>query len=509
MAALAGLRWTGATEAEMGPGRVELSARWGQGRTTIALPPLGQVSADTHGTPLAVGARVLSVDVEAAQRTIAGADPIAALQAEITDDLPSAFTGFLRHVLLLAAATGAVAALLLPGRGLWHPVFGAVGGVLAVAVLLYATWAPYDLDAFGEPTFEGELARAPGLIAAAERNLRDLEVVRSRVETLSDRLAELYAASLAELPGGATGETSILHVSDLHLNPLGAELVVELAGDLAVDAVLDTGDVTTFGFPIEARYGQILARAPVPYLVVPGNHDSAENRAQLAAFEGITVLDEAVVEIGGVRILGVPDPTFTASRELSTVAANQRKLALAGDVAELVEAEEPDVLAVHDARQATESTGLVPVVVAGHAHERDEARIDGTLVLTVGSTGATGLGAFTVDTSLGYEAQVLRFDGGRLVAVDYLTVEGIGGSFTLERRLVTGTDEEPPEASTGGGGRDRVRSAGADSPERAEHEAGLGLRVEEGRLGRHPLAAVGGGLDLGHGGGPQQHPGLR
>lgn len=92
--------------------------------------------------------------------------------------------------------------------------------------------------------------------------------------------------------------------------------------------------------------------------------------------------------------------------------------------------------AVHDLRQAEQSTGSVPVVVAGHLHERTDEERDGTRLLTVGSTGATGLGSFTVETSEPYEAQVLRFRDGGLVAIDYLTVEGIGGDFTLERRLV-------------------------------------------------------------------------
>ena len=43
----------------------------------------------------------------------------------------------------------------------------------------------------------------------------------------------------------------------------------------------------------------------------------------------------------------------------------------------------------------------------------------------------------------------------------------------------------------------------------AEHQAGLGLGVEERGLRRHALAAVGGGLDLGDGGRAQQHAGLR
>lgn len=414
----------------------------------MQLPPLGRISADTHGVPLTLVARVLAVDVDEAQRAASGSQPLRRLEEEITEDLPSALRDFVLHVLLFAAGTGALAALLLPERGLWHAAPGAIGGVVAVAALLAATWVPYDLEAFREPTFEGELVRAPGIIAAAERSLTDLEAVRTRVDALSDRLAELYAASVDELPGGAEGETSILHVSDLHLNPLAAELVVQLAGDLGVDAILDTGDVTTFGLAVEARFGEILAEAPVPYLLVPGNHDSSFNRGQLATVEGITVLDETVVEVEGVRILGVPDPTFTASNELSTDEANERKLALADGVAERVRDTAPDVLAVHDARQAATSAGLMPLAVAGHTHERTEAVQDGTRFLTVGSTGATGLGAFTVDTDHPYEAEVLRFDGSTLVAIDYLTVTGIGGSFELERRLVESPENPDDDATT-------------------------------------------------------------
>ena len=81
-------------------------------------------------------------------------------------------------------------------------------------------------------------------------------------------------------------------------------------------------------------------------------------------------------------------------------------------------------------------TGDAPLVKSG----------DGTLVLTVGSTGATGLEEFTVETSRPYEAQVLRFREGRLIAIDYLTVQGIGGDFTLERRLVDVAEAEPEDA---------------------------------------------------------------
>jgi len=436
-AALLALTWTGSMEADVGPGRVQLSSALHLGGGTIVeLPPLGQLSASTHAAPMRLKATVLAVDVDAVQLTARGDDPIALLESSITKDLGPSLRWFAWRTLALSALAGAVGALLLPGRHWWTAAAGAVGGATAVAALLGATWAPYDRAAFDEPTFHGELVRVPGLLDAAERNLGDLEAVRGRVDAVSDRLASLYAASAGELPGSRAGDTAILHVSDLHLNPLAADLVVQLAGDLEVDAVLDTGDVTTFGLGVEAQFGEVLASVDVPYVLVPGNHDSPLNRIALADIDGITVLDGEVTEVGGVRILGVADPSFTATNEVTTEQAREQRLAEAGAVAELVDQEEPDVLAVHDRRLADESLGRVPLVVAGHVHERSERVVDGTRVLTVGSTGATGLEEFTVETSRPYEAEVLRFREGRLIAVDYLTVQGIGGDFTLERRLI-------------------------------------------------------------------------
>jgi len=436
-AALLALTWTGSMEADVGPGRVQISSavRLGGG-TTVELPPLGRLTAATHAAPLRLKATVVAVDVDAVQVTASGAEPLTSLEASITRDLEPALTRFATRALLLSGLAGALGALLLPGRHWWTAASGAVGGATAVGLLMAVTWAPYDRDAFAEPTFHGELVRVPGLLDAAERSLGDLEEVRGRVDVVSDRLASLYAASAGELPGSRVGDTSILHVSDLHLNPLAAELVVRLAEDLEVDAVLDTGDVTTFGLPVEARYGEVLASVDVPYLIVPGNHDSPVNREQLAGIDGITVLDGDVVDVGDVRILGVADPTFTATNEVTTDEARDQRLAAAGAVADLVEAEEPDVLAVHDRRHADESLGAVPLVVAGHVHERSDRVTDGTRVLTVGSAGATGLGEFMVETRRPYEAQVLRFRNGQLIAIDYLTVHGIGGDFALERRLV-------------------------------------------------------------------------
>ena len=96
----------------------------------------------------------------------------------------------------------------------------------------------------------------------------------------------------------------------------------------------------------------------------------------------------------------------------------------------------PDVLAVHDRRLAEASSGKVPLVLAGHVHRRTSSSQDGTLTLTVGSTGSTGLGSFTVESGQAYEAEVLHFRDGRLEVVDYVTVRGVSGEFSVERQVI-------------------------------------------------------------------------
>lgn len=473
LGALAGVLGLGIVSAtgEVGPGTVDVRARWGLGgETELGLPPLGRVSAHTHRTPLIVRARVAELDLEELQRVLAEEDPDRALRDEVAGDLGPLLRRFALRALLLGAVAGGVAGALVPGRRWPHVAVGAGAGLCAVVVLLGLTWRDFEPEAFDEPRFQGPLERAPAVVAAVRRQVEDLEEVAGRVRTLGGQLSRLYAvSSSAAGAGGPVGdEVRILHVSDLHLNPLGVEVVQDLAERFDVDAVLDTGDLTTFGLPLESRIAELVDDVRVPYYYVPGNHDSNANRASFAADPALTLVDGEVVEIGGVRVLGVADPTFTADNETSTEEARSLKEADAFRVAELVDRTRPDVLAVHDPVQAGESFGEVPVVVAGHVHERRRDEREGSLLLTVGSTGATGLGSFTVEADLAYEAQVLHFRDARLVTVDYVSLQGLSGSFVLDRSVVAPDQDEPAEdsegQSRGTSGPIRRRTSAATSP---------------------------------------------
>jgi predicted phosphodiesterase len=445
VAAVALLGPASSTSGEVGPGRVAVQARFDtQGRTILALPPLGLISAHTHSPPVTLEARVDQVDVDRLQTVFAGHRPDGLLRDQVEVDLEPLLQRMGLRAGIVALLVGAVAGAVIPHRRWTTVVAGSAGALVVVTLLLGSTWQSFDPAAFDDnPRFEGPLERAPAVLAAVRKEFGDLDDVRTRLAMLSTRVTDLYAAAAgAESSHGARDEVRILHIADVHLNPVGLEMAAQLARDFDVDAVLDTGDLTSFGLEAEARFAELLGTFDVPYLFVPGNHDSAEARAALAAHPAVTFLDGEIATVGDVTILGVGDPSFTADNVIDTDAANRMKLDQAPRVASLVRRTEPDVLAVHDVRQADSSMGRVPLVVAGHTHKRSAEYVDDTLVLEVGSMGATGLGSFMVKADRPYEAQVLRFRQGQLLALDYVSLRGLGGSFRVDRQVVA--HPEPP-----------------------------------------------------------------
>ncbi|MGH2749449.1 MAG: metallophosphoesterase family protein [Actinomycetota bacterium] len=436
MAALLLLRFIPLPAQELGPARVRTTARLGGGNTAVVIPPLGRITARTHDTPVSFGIELVRLDIPALGAAISTDDGRHELTSQIRDDL----TGTLQRtgVLLVVAGTiiGALMGALMPYRKWKYIGAAAAGGLVAVSSLFGLALVTFDPDGWEEPKFTGTLARAPDMLEAVNRNLGSLDNLRDRVEIASQRISDLVALLAQPLDDPAGGTVAILHVSDVHSNPLGVEVTRQLARQFGVSAVIDTGDLTSFGNPVEARIGDLIEGFPVPYVFIPGNHDSIANRADLARLDEVVLLDGETTTVGGVDVLGWADPTFTASNEITTEEGNEVREEEAGLVADAVEELTPDVLAVHDQRLALESYGGVPLVLSGHTHERDLRIEDGTVQLVVGSTGATGLGSFTIEADLPYEAQVVYFRDGLPSAVDYVSFRSLGSEFDIQRELL-------------------------------------------------------------------------
>lgn len=439
---IGGLAWIAllpvvpAVSRQIGPVRISGRAGIGSGTTSLVAPPLGAVWADTHDGPLDFEISLAEIDVADLESRVRADPSLSSLTPTIEQEIRALANGLALRLLLAGGVAGVVAAALLPRRRPLHFAAAGIGSVLAAVITLVLTTNTFDEKAFEEPRFSGALERAPQVIAAAEQGIDSFEALGGRYEALAQKLSRFLAVATNPELDAQEGAVTILHVSDLHSNFLGMEFAQRLARAFDVDAVIDTGDLTSFGERVETRIARGVREFSVPYLFVPGNHDSTSNRLAIDSLTGVRLVDQEAVDVGGIEVLGWADPTFTADSQTSTDEGNEIRLQEAEEVADFVRARSPDVLAVHDARLAADSYGEVPLVLAGHRHERSVEEVSGTLVLEVGSTGATGLGSFIVETDIPYEAEILYLRPGAPVTIDYVSLSGIADEFDVERRVI-------------------------------------------------------------------------
>src|SRR6185437_13009272 len=269
---------------------------------------------------------------------------------------------------------------------------------------------------------------------------------RAGLADFVDSVTALYAVG-SRLPsagqGAASGQvTTMLHISDIHDNPLGFDLTARLAKQFDVDAVIDTGDVTTNGTPLEATQLARIGQLGVPYVFIRGNHDSASTQAAVASQKNAVVLDDRVAVVAGLTIAGIGDPRFTPV-EGSAAPDRPEAVAASAQLAGTIQAydethpEAPvDIALVHDPQSADPLGGAVPLVLAGHLHKRQVREVDGTKILVEGTTGGAlitsdGLLKAGAGDALPLDASLLYFaksgpDRGRLLAYDEVTVGGLG-----------------------------------------------------------------------------------
>lgn len=319
----------------------------------------------------------------------------------------------------------------------------AVCGLLSVfllALLVGGTMIyPYDSSAFTVPRYEGALAAAPWIISLAGE-ARDtvaamseqLEMMALNLEDVSRRLDQINLSA-------DSGEVRVLHVSDIHNNPAAFDLIEKVTDSFQIDLIIDTGDLTDYGSELEVELAARLARLPVPYLFVPGNHDSAES-IEMLRNEGAIMLGPEPIEIAGLLIAGLADPA--AENQGARVAEESVLFRESMRVKEMLPLGKrlPDIFALHNPLMAEPFRGIMPLILCGHTHSAainfdDES---GTILINAGTTGASGVRGLLAPHKNPYSAVVLRFSPGgsgnlELTAADHISIEQLQDSFTLQR----------------------------------------------------------------------------
>jgi predicted phosphodiesterase len=434
-----GIVLAGQENARVGPVDVHFSLQPSlHGGSQLRVPPLGTMEFATHGGPLAMHASVQELRADVARSLAQEPGGFATVGNRVDSDL--------RHALLqlgLRAIAAAVVACALLGLVVFRSIRRTalclglcLATLVATAGVAAATWRPASLR---EPRYTGLLASAPTAVGSAEQIITNFSAYRVALGQLVGNVVELYDVT-SKLPTYTpTGTTiALLHISDLHLNPAGIDLVNSLVAQFHIRGVIDSGDVTDHGSAAEQPFVDDLHRISVPYVVIKGNHDSATTVQQLEHLPNVTVLNRSETTLAGITIAGIADPRFTPDKtnpvdDAAVVTSGQQ-------LTDFLTAQPSpvDVAVVHDPIAAGPLAGHVPLVLAGHRHRREQQVADGTLLLVEGSTGGAGLRGLQGQKPTPLECSILYFDGEshQLQAWDQVTVGGLGASsVTVERHF--------------------------------------------------------------------------
>lgn len=455
--------------ATLGPLAIHLNLEISTGGGSVLdLPPFGQVEFASHRGPLGVQASVVSVDERAAAQLVSSGDSLDRIAAEA----PSAIRNALIRASLLASLctlTGAALVCWALSRRLRRVGQSVLVALVPLVVSALVAGFTFNPGAARQPQFTGLLSRAPYVAGQGRDMLTRLQSYRSGIADMVTAVATVYASSesLPVLPKDQRLIT-VLHISDVHLNPQAYDLTARLVRQFRVDAVVDTGDVTTWGTAAESQTLKRIGRLGVPYVFVRGNHDSKTTAEYVASQKGAVVLEGRTADVVGLRFAGIGDASFTpdGSSDAGSLSSPEVAGATATKLAGVVQASARrdlpvDVALIHNAAHPEALFGQVPLVLSGHTHAR-RTYVDPesqTRVMVEGSTGGAGLTSGAVENlenarPAPLEATLLYFSPtsgnqrAKLLAWDDVTVGGLGlSSVTVARTMATAPTPIPSPSS--------------------------------------------------------------
>ena len=419
-------------------------------RTSVRLPPVGQLYAPTHWLPIRLNAELRGVDLNLL-KTVAfspNLDSPEMLEAIKQEALRILLLFFLKVVAL--GVSGSVFLLFIGGIRQPRQLFlGGVAAALVIVLLVGVLYATYDISGFEHLEYEGMIEAAPWILGLAWDAVAQVEELGKRVQVLA---SNLYSA-LQELEnlgplGLVQADVLVLHVSDIHNNPIAYSFAKQVVDSFPVDFVVDTGDLTDWGTALEMEITGRIEDLKVPYLFVTGNHDSPEVLRKLTSVKNAVLITHEEQVIQELRVAGTGD--LVADTYLATPASPRELEAYARELNEVWGkiADKPDIFMVHNhlVAEALEP-GLFPLVTYGHTHLWGLHERGATVYSNAGTTGAAGIRGFQGREPLPYSLSLLYFkrdaDGKlRLEAVDGVHVTGLGTSFSLQRTFIDGRNSD-------------------------------------------------------------------
>jgi predicted phosphodiesterase len=436
------------------------------GLTEINIPPIGIISAKTHQTPLKITVTLINIDIDLLKELIEKPLEQGKLVETIIKEVQWVIFVFVARMLFIAALGGAFAILLLHKRDLFLYFKGSFISFSLMLVLILGSYYTYDVSQFSNPQYRGVIKAAPWMIGFVEEALVKVDKLGEQLKVTADNLYTLFEKIDILGPVGEYAETTkILHISDIHNNPAAFEFIKQVADSFEVDIIVDTGDISDFGSPLETILLERINNFSIPYVFVAGNHDSPDIINAMEQIDNVIVVNNEMVNIKEFNILGKHDP---ASVSMLLNSDEEEIINSKNQIEEILRVSEitPDILIVHHPYIAENFAGRIPVILHGHRHQVSLKNLEGSIIIDAGTSGAAGIRGLQSTNEIPYSVVLLHFASNKididnaddadnvdeenvntvnnadlddlnekkvLIAVDKITVFNLEGGFTIER----------------------------------------------------------------------------
>ena len=409
------------------------------GSTKVELGPLGSMTFKSHSGPVSVLIKVNSLDPVTAEKWVNSKGDFKATPSDAGKNIRDSFT----KIAVRALAGGMVLSFFLLAISFRRFKVALMGALLSlllnlgVSSLAYVTYKPLAIT---QPKYNGLISAAPSLVGSAKEIATNFQQYRNQIAALLDNASKISNLSNDSLSYSIPENViPVLHISDLHLNPAGWDMVNQLIKAYGVKVVVDSGDISDHGTSFEDSYLSEIPKLGVPYVYVRGNHDSKHTQNIISSYPNARVLDGgAGIMVEGIIFQGIGDPTFTPDKSLKQDEKNifTAEQKFADSLAPM----SSDVLVVHNPINAKAYDGKAALILSGHLHHRNTKKLSpNSLLMIQGSTGGGGLRMITNrSTPAKLEATILYFDSNTktLIAYDEVSMGGLGSiSAEINRKI--------------------------------------------------------------------------
>ena len=138
--------------------------------------------------------------------------------------------------MLIAGLGSAFGVILLRQTSLRQIISGFFIGVLLTTALLGGIYLTYDLNAFNHPEYEGIVEAAPWMINLIQESILKVDQLGEQVQALATNLYGAFQQieNLTTI-GSLDADLTVLHVSDIHNNPIAYDFARQVVASFPVD----------------------------------------------------------------------------------------------------------------------------------------------------------------------------------------------------------------------------------------------------------------------------------